>query len=74
MGDTFIRPAVVCPSLTYRIPLHTVVNKPERPVHQNHLIDIYMLSPPMALQPNAGHGLLILDEVFSSHTTTHHSR
>ena len=28
----------------------------------------------MALQPNAGHGLLILDEVSISHTTTHHSR
>jgi hypothetical protein len=27
----------------------------------------------MALQPNAGHGLLILDEVSRSHTTTHHS-
>jgi len=29
---------------------------------------------PMALRPNAGHGLLILDEVCRSHTTTHHSR
>jgi hypothetical protein len=29
--------------------------------------------PPVALQPNAGHGLLIL-EVSGSHTTTHHSR
>jgi len=29
---------------------------------------------PMALQPNAGHGLLILDEVSRSHTTTHHSQ
>ena len=28
----------------------------------------------MALQPNAGHGLLILDEVSRSHITTHHSR
>jgi hypothetical protein len=27
----------------------------------------------VALRPNAGHGLLILD-VFRSHTTTHHSR
>jgi hypothetical protein len=27
----------------------------------------------VALRPNAGHGLLIL-EVSSSHTTTHHSR
>ena len=27
----------------------------------------------MALRPNAGHGLLIL-EVSRSHTTTHHSR
>ena len=29
---------------------------------------------PMALQPNAGHGLLILDEVSRSNTTTHHSQ
>jgi len=28
---------------------------------------------PLALRPNAGHGLLIL-EVSRSHTTTHHSR
>ena len=28
----------------------------------------------MALQPNPGHGLLLLDEVSRSHTTTHHSR
>jgi len=28
---------------------------------------------PMALRPNAGHGLLIL-EVYRSHTTTHHRR
>jgi hypothetical protein len=28
---------------------------------------------PVALRPNAGRGLLIL-EVFRSHTTTHHSR
>jgi hypothetical protein len=28
---------------------------------------------PVALRPNASHGLLIL-EVSSSHTTTHHSR
>jgi len=28
---------------------------------------------PVALRPNAGHGLLIL-EVSRSHTTTHHSR
>ena len=28
---------------------------------------------PVALQPNAGHGLLLL-EVSRSHTTTHHSR
>ena len=33
---------------------------------------IYSLSP-VALRPNAGHGLLIL-EVSRSHTTTHHSR
>ena len=30
-------------------------------------------SPPMTLQPNAGHGLPI-HEVSTSHTTTHHSR
>ena len=29
---------------------------------------------PMALQPNAGHGLLIVDEASRSHTTTYHSR
>jgi hypothetical protein len=29
--------------------------------------------PPLALRPNAGHGLLILD-VSRSHTMTHHSR
>jgi len=29
--------------------------------------------PPLALRPNAGHGLLIVD-VSRSHTTTHHSR
>ena len=28
---------------------------------------------PTALQPNAGQGILILDEVSRSHTTTHHS-
>jgi hypothetical protein len=28
----------------------------------------------MALQPNAGQGLLILDEVSGSHTTMHHTR
>jgi hypothetical protein len=32
-----------------------------------------LFSPPVALRPNAGHGLLIL-EVSRSHTTTHHSR
>ena len=32
------------------------------------------LFSPMALQPNAVHGLLILDEVSRSHTTTHYSR
>ena len=30
--------------------------------------------PPMALQPNAGQGLRILDEVSRSHTTMRHSR
>jgi hypothetical protein len=34
------------------------------------LLDIFF---PVALRPNAGHGLLIL-EVSRSHTTTHHSR
>jgi len=29
--------------------------------------------PPMALQPNAGLGLLILDELSRSHTATHNS-
>ena len=32
-----------------------------------------LVFPPLALRPNAGHGLLILD-VSRSHTTTHHSR
>jgi hypothetical protein len=36
----------------------------------NHYENIFF---PMALRPNAGHGLLIL-EVSRSHTTTHHSR
>jgi len=43
MGDTFIRPVVVCPSLTYEISLYTVVSEPERPIHQNRLIDIHTL-------------------------------
>jgi hypothetical protein len=34
------------------------------------LLEIFF---PVALRPNAGHGLLIL-EVSRSHTTTHHSR
>ena len=33
----------------------------------------FSFSPPVALRPNAGHGLLIL-EVSRSHTTMHHSR
>jgi len=33
----------------------------------------FFFSPPVALRPNAGHGLLIL-EVSRSHITTHHSR
>jgi hypothetical protein len=32
-----------------------------------------VISVPMALRPNAGHGLLIL-EVSRSHTTAHHSQ
>jgi hypothetical protein len=35
-------------------------------------INVFFL--PMALQLNAGHDLLILDEVSRSHTTTHHSQ
>jgi len=34
---------------------------------------LLLLLPPVALRPNAGHGLLIL-EVSRSHTTSHHSR
>ena len=34
---------------------------------------IYIYIPPVALRPNAGHGLLIL-YVSRSHTTTHYSR
>jgi len=46
--------------------------------HENfcHLYYKYIYSPPtppVALRPNAGHALLIL-EVSRSHTTTHHSR
>ena len=37
------------------------------------LLLLLLLLPPVALRPNAGHGLLIL-EVSRSHTTTHHSR
>jgi len=36
-------------------------------------IYIYIYIFPMALRPNAGHGLLFL-EVSRSHTTTHHIR
>jgi hypothetical protein len=36
-------------------------------------IHIYIYIFAVALRPNAGHGLLIL-EVSKSHTTTHHSR
>jgi len=35
--------------------------------------DVSLFFSPVALRPNAGHGLLIL-EVSRSHTTTHHSR
>ena len=37
------------------------------------VVVLLLLLPPVALRPNAGHGLLIL-EVSRSHTTTHHSR
>jgi len=37
------------------------------------LLLLLLLLPPVALRPNAGHGLLIL-EVSRSHTTSHHSR
>ena len=40
--------------------------------HEKSLL-INIFSLPVALRPNAGHGLLIL-EVSRSHTTTHHSR
>jgi hypothetical protein len=36
------------------------------------ILYIYLFFP-VALRPNAGHGLLIL-KVSRSHTTTHHSR
>jgi len=37
-------------------------------------MEMYGIPPtPVALRPNVGHGLLIL-EVSRSHTTTHHSR
>jgi len=40
----------------------------------NHLIYVtHFFFFPVALRPNAGHGLLIL-EVSRSHTTTYHSR
>jgi len=45
-------------------------------IHFNIYIYIYIylfIFPPVALRPNAGHGLLILD-VSRSHTTTHYSR
>ena len=35
---------------------------------------VHAIYSAMALQPNAGHRLLILDEVSRSHTTTHHNR
>ena len=38
-----------------------------------HRVPLYMYFFAVALRPNAGHGLLIL-EVFLDHTTTHHSR
>ena len=39
-----------------------------------NMLVLYMTPPhPVALRPNAGHGLLIL-EVPRLHTTTHHSR
>ena len=39
-----------------------------------NLVLITYIYIPLALQPNASHGLLILDEVSRSHTTTHHNR
>jgi len=38
-----------------------------------HIITHIHFFPPVALRPNTGHGLLILD-VSRPHTTTHHSR
>ena len=43
--------------------------RPDGQLYEERII----LFPPVALRPNAGHGLLIL-EVSRSHKTTHHSR
>ena len=43
------------------------------PVYYIYITYIYIFFFSVALRPNAGHGLLIL-EVSRSHTTTHHSR
>ena len=42
-------------------------------VTENIIITMAYPPPPVALRPNAGHGLLILEDS-ESHTTTHHSR
>ena len=41
-------------------------------IHNTYYIYIYFFFFAVALRPNAGHDLLIL-EVSRSHTTTHHS-
>jgi len=52
----------------YRLQLVMSLNPTTEIIASNHYF-----FPPVALRPNAGHGLLIL-EVSRSHTTTHHSR
>ena len=58
---------------------HTRKEKKWRSLKKLLLQNLYFFScvcdffPPVALRPNAGHGLLIL-EVSRSHTMTHHSR
>ena len=40
--------------------------------YAEHVVTYFFSS--VALRPNAGHGLLILEVFSRSHTTTHHSR
>ena len=63
------------------VPSSRVKNPKRKPVtlvqclyrEHNSIYRPYLLAPPVALRPNVGHGLLIL-EVSRSHTATHHSR